>query len=177
MKRNPIAKACAPLRASAMFVALIATCFWASMESIQATEPEIDVNGDSIAPPFEGASIDLSPFRTNQNLTLAVESPDEAAEADELAKKLNNPISSLISVPFQVKLGFQYRADRTATDTPSTSSRSYRYPSARIGTSSSGRSCPSSRTNNVFGNSGTQFRAWAIPRRASFSHQRRLGTA
>ena len=49
MKSNPIAKGCAPLRASAMFVALIATCFWASMESIQATEPEIDVNGNSIA--------------------------------------------------------------------------------------------------------------------------------
>jgi len=101
MKRNQIAKGCAPLRASAMFVALIATCFWASMESIQATEPEIDANGNSIGEPFEGASINLPPFRTNQNVTLAVESPDEAAEADQLAKQLNNPISSLISVPFQ----------------------------------------------------------------------------
>ena len=101
MKRNPIAKGCAPLRASAMFVALIATCFWASMESIQATEPETDANGNSIGEPFEGASINLPPFRTNQNLTLAVESPDEAAQADQLAKQLANPIASLISVPFQ----------------------------------------------------------------------------
>src|SRR6476469_9513707 len=101
MKSSPIAKACASSRASAMFVALIATCFWASMESIQATEPEIDANGNSIGEPFEGASINLPPFRTNQNVTLAVESPDEAAEADQLAKQLNNPISSLISVPFQ----------------------------------------------------------------------------
>ena len=84
-----------------MFVALIATCFWASMESIQAAEPGIDANGNSIGPPFEGASINLPPFRTNQNVTLAVESPDEATQADNLAKQLANPISSLISVPFQ----------------------------------------------------------------------------
>jgi hypothetical protein len=101
MKSNPIAKGCAPLRASAMFVALIATCFWASMESIQATEPEIDANGNSIGEAFEGASINLPPFRTNQNVTLAVESPDEATQADQLAKQLSNPIASLISVPFQ----------------------------------------------------------------------------
>src|SRR6185503_5395902 len=49
----------------------------------------------------EGPSINLSPFRANQNLTLAVESPGEATEADRLAKQLSNPIASLISVPFQ----------------------------------------------------------------------------
>ena len=57
-----------------------------------------------LAEPFApdvGASINLPPFRTNQNLTLAVESPDEASEADQLAKQLSNPIASLISVPFQ----------------------------------------------------------------------------
>jgi hypothetical protein len=77
MKSNPVAKGRAPLRASAMFVAVIATCFWASMERIQATEPETDAN--------------LPPFRTNQNLTLAVESPDEAAQSDQLAKELADP--------------------------------------------------------------------------------------
>ena len=91
MKRNPIAKACAPLRASAMFVALIATCFWASMESIQAAEPEIDVNANSIGPPL----------RTNQNVTLAVESPTAEPDASELNRQLTNPVSSLWSIESQ----------------------------------------------------------------------------
>jgi hypothetical protein len=108
MKPNPIAKGCGPLRASTMFVALIATCFWASMEGIQAMEPETDANDNSIGPPFEGASINLPPFRTSQNVTLAVESPDEATQADQLAKQLSNPISSLISVPFQANEDFGY---------------------------------------------------------------------
>ena len=73
--------------------------------ALRATEPsEVNVNGGGMGEPLaaaEGPSIKLSPFRTNQNLTLAVESSDEAAEADNLAKQLANPIASLISVPFQ----------------------------------------------------------------------------
>jgi hypothetical protein len=66
---------------------------------------EVNLNGSAMGEPFApdaGASIDLAPFQINQNLTLAVtESPDEAAEADQLAKQLSNPVASLISVPFQ----------------------------------------------------------------------------
>jgi len=76
--------------------------------AICAAEPlQLDANVNAAAEPFApdvGASINLPPFRTNQNLTLAVEAPDEAdeaAEADKLAKELANPIASLISVPFQ----------------------------------------------------------------------------
>src|SRR5947207_8296982 len=102
MKRNPIAKGCAPLRASAMFVALIATSFWASMERIQATEPETDANGNSIGQP---PSLLESPFGSKKPFSLAAvtesgQSSDDA-EADQLAKQLANPIASLISVPFQ----------------------------------------------------------------------------
>lgn len=69
---------------------------------VRATEPmEGGTNGNTTGEPFESPSINLPPFRTNQNLTLAVESPDEASQADQLAKQLSNPIASLISVPFQ----------------------------------------------------------------------------
>ena len=70
---------------------------------LRAIEPMVDANGNAIGPvasTSEELRLSLSP-NENQNLIYAVESQAEAEEADQLAKKLNNPISSLISVPFQ----------------------------------------------------------------------------
>ena len=139
MNRNPIAKACAPLRASAMLVALISTCFWASMESTRATEPEIDANGNTTGAPFEAASINLPPFRTNQNVTLAVESPDEAARPT-IWPKNSQPDLLAHQRAFSVKLGLDVWSHRNGTRSPLTFNRSFHSPSARIGTSSSGPS-------------------------------------
>jgi hypothetical protein len=76
-----------------------------SIAAIRATEPpQLNANGKTLGEAVSssiGASINLPPFRSSQNLTLAAESADDAAEADQLAKQLANPISSLISVPFQ----------------------------------------------------------------------------
>jgi hypothetical protein len=76
-----------------------------SIAAIRATEPrQLNANGETLGEAVSssiGASINLPPFRSSQNLTLAAESADDAAEADQLAKQLANPISSLISVPFQ----------------------------------------------------------------------------
>ena len=123
---------------------------------VRATEPmDGGTNGNTTGEPFEGASINLPPFRTNQNLTLAVESPDEAAQAADLAKKLNNPISSLISVPFQSNWDFNIGPTDGTRYTlniqpviPLSISKDWNLIIRTI--------LPVISQNNVFGNSGTQ---------------------
>src|SRR5437868_5615903 len=112
MKCDPIVKGCAPLRASIIFAALIATCFWASMESIQAMEPDTDANGNAIGPPSSPLEL---PFGSKTPFSLAAltassegAASSDDAQADNLAKQLANPISSLISVPFQANEDFGY---------------------------------------------------------------------
>ena len=75
-----------------------------------AESSEVDTNGNVMgAAPGEGAALTLS-LKTTENFTLGAvtESSAEAAEADKLAKQLSNPISSLISVPFQANEDFGY---------------------------------------------------------------------
>jgi hypothetical protein len=80
---------------------------------VRATESmNGDGNGNLTGEPFardEGAWLGL-PFQANENLSLGAgtESSAESAEADKLAKQLANPISSLISVPFQANEDFGY---------------------------------------------------------------------
>jgi hypothetical protein len=79
----------------------------------RAAEPlGVDVNRNATGEPFvpdEGPWLSLS-FQAAGNLALGAmtESAAEGAEEDKLAKQLANPISSLISVPFQANEDFGY---------------------------------------------------------------------
>ena len=94
-------------------IALLTLGVLAMVPAIRATEPpEVDTNGNVMGEPAalgEGVTVSL-PLKTTKNFTLGAvtESPSEAAEADTLAKQLSNPISSLISVPFQANEDFAY---------------------------------------------------------------------
>jgi len=92
---------------------VLALGFLSLVPGIRATEPpEVDTNDNMMGEPAalgEGAAISL-PLKTTENLSFGAvtESSSEAAEADKLAKQLANPISSLISVPFQANEDFAY---------------------------------------------------------------------
>jgi len=81
--------------------------------NVRAMEPpDGDTNGkpiDEAFAPKVGSPVSLS-LQRSENLSYGAvaESSAEAAEADKLAKQLANPISSLISVPFQANEDFGY---------------------------------------------------------------------
>ena len=75
----------------------------------RATKPlDGDANGNATGEPF--AADKGLPFLTTENSSFGTvtKTSAEAAEADKLAKQLANPISSLISVPFQANEDFGY---------------------------------------------------------------------
>src|SRR5215467_5592187 len=72
---------------------------------------DVDANGNATGPVATNNTDTLpiaSPLVEGQKLSYAAETAEEADEADKLAKQLNNPVASLISVPFQANEDFGF---------------------------------------------------------------------
>jgi len=74
-----------------------------ALSVLAAESSEVDSSINPVEEPFsqDGLVSLRVPLQSGENFSFGIESTEEAAEADKLAKQLSNPIASLISVPFQ----------------------------------------------------------------------------
>jgi hypothetical protein len=93
-------------------VTILTLGFLSALPGLRAAEPpEVDASKEATGEPFApDAEVSLRlPLQSGENLSLGLtESSGEAAEADKLAKQLNNPVAALISAPFQSNEDFGF---------------------------------------------------------------------